>query len=56
MTPMHWLLRAKRWSQNPPSAKRVVFIFAIVATCLALVLVEKLFGLPAWMQINGGPR
>lgn len=49
---IHWLLRAKRWAQNPPSPKRVKFVFAVIALCLVLVGVEKIFGTPAWMQIE----
>ncbi|MDO6457963.1 MULTISPECIES: hypothetical protein [Celeribacter] len=52
MNQLRWLLRAKRWAQNPPSPKRVKFVFAIIAACIALVVVEKTIGLPDWMQVE----
>jgi hypothetical protein len=45
MNPL-WLLRMKRWLQNPPSAARVIFVFSIIALCLALFAYERLFGWP----------
>tara|TARA_R110001583_G_scaffold169768_1_gene322899 strand:+ start:298836 stop:299027 length:192 start_codon:yes stop_codon:yes gene_type:complete len=53
---LRWLLRAKRWAQNPPSKSRVKFVFAIIAVCVALYGVEKLVGLPDWMQVNGASK
>ncbi|WP_417277661.1 hypothetical protein [Celeribacter sp.] len=53
---MRWMLRAKRWAQNPPSAKRVKFTFAIIAACIALYAVEKTVGLPDWMQVERPAR
>jgi len=47
-----WLLMAKRWAQNPPSAGRVKFVAAIVAVCIALYAVESLWGWPAWLTPN----
>lgn len=47
-----WLLRMSRWARNPPSAKRVKFVFAIVAICLALFALEYMFGVPDWMKIE----
>ncbi len=53
MTQLHWLLRAKRWVQNPPSEGRVRLVLAVLALCLALVAVESLFGWPEWMTVDG---
>lgn len=47
-----WFLRMSRWARNPPSAKRVKFVFAIVAICLALFALEYMFGVPDWMKIE----
>jgi hypothetical protein len=49
MNQLIWLLRAKRWVQNPPSARRVVLILGVVAACLALAAVEWLVGWPDWL-------
>lgn len=47
-----WLLRMSLWARNPPSAARVKFVFGIVAICLVLFGIEKLFGWPDWMTPN----
>lgn len=44
-----WFLRAKRLAQNPPSAGRVRFVFAIIAICLVLFAIESLVGWPDWL-------
>jgi hypothetical protein len=44
-----WLLRAKRWAQNPPSPAKIKFIAAIIVLCLILFGVEQLFGWPDWL-------
>ncbi|MDQ2065449.1 hypothetical protein Q9295_03615 [Xinfangfangia sp. CPCC 101601] len=41
-----WLMKAKRWAQNPPSARQVVFYGAILALCLAVAGFEWFFGWP----------
>ena len=57
---MIWLMRARRWLQNPPSMSRVVLVVAVIAICLALFAVERWIGLPDWMSANPrggrGPR
>ena len=49
---IHWLLRAKRWADNPPSWKQVKFFLAILTFCIALVLLEYVFGWPEWLTVN----
>lgn len=51
MNPM-WLIRMKRWVQNPPSPARIRMIAAIVAICLLLVLVERTIGWPDALTPN----
>lgn len=53
---MIWLLRATRWARNPPSAKRVKLVAAVVALCLAIWGLEQLFGFPAWLEPERLPR
>lgn len=48
MNPLIWLTRAKRWAQNPPSANKVKFVFAIIVVCLLLYLIEKAGLWPDW--------
>ncbi len=47
-----WFWRMSRWARNPPSAKRVRFVLAIIAICLMLVAYEKIFGMPGWMELE----
>ncbi|SEW16627.1 hypothetical protein SAMN05444851_1815 [Aliiroseovarius sediminilitoris] len=47
-----WFMRMSRWARNPPSAKRVKLILAVVAISLLIVAIEKMFGMPDWMQIE----
>lgn len=41
-----WLIRAKRWARNPPSAGRVKLVLAVVGLCLALYAIERWIGWP----------
>ncbi|MDX1786052.1 hypothetical protein [Roseovarius sp. ZX-A-9] len=47
-----WLLRMARWAQNPPSARKVMFVFGIVAVCLALAAFEHFYGWPDALTPN----
>ena len=55
---IHWLLRAKRLVQNPPSMGKVKFVFTIIALCIVLAIIERVFGWPEWLTPhgNGGRR
>ncbi|WP_212523141.1 hypothetical protein [Actibacterium sp. MT2.3-13A] len=53
---MRWLLRASRWARNPPSEKRVKLVLGVVALCLLLVALERFFGWPDWLTLEGTPR
>ena len=52
MNQLHWLLRAKRWGQNPPSAGRVMLVFGVIAVCLLIVGIERFVGWPEWMTVD----
>lgn len=52
MNIMIWMLRAKRWAQNPPSMRRVVLVLGVIAACLALAGFEWLWGWPDWLTVN----
>ena len=49
---MVWLLRAKRWAQHPPSARRVALVMGVIAVCLAIAGAEALWGWPDWLRVN----
>jgi hypothetical protein len=52
---MRWLLRASRWARNPPSEKRVKLVLGVIALCLLLFGVERIFGWPDWLTLEGMP-
>lgn len=45
-----WLFRMARWARNPPSEKRVIFVFAIITVCLVLFAVEYFWGWPEMLS------
>ncbi|WP_283178079.1 hypothetical protein [Gemmobacter sp. 24YEA27] len=47
-----WLLRAKRWAQNPPPMKRVLLVLGVIAACLAFAAFEWIWGWPDWLRVN----
>ncbi|WP_342075819.1 hypothetical protein [Yoonia sp. SS1-5] len=47
-----WFLRAKRWAQHPPSAKKVRFVAAILAICVVLYAIDAAFGWPDALTPN----
>ena len=52
MNPLVWLIRAKRWAQHPPSWGRVKLVLGVLALCLAIVALERVFGWPDWLTVN----
>jgi hypothetical protein len=52
---IRWLFRMTRWAQSPPSAKRVKFVFGIIALCLFLFAIEYFIGWPDALTPNS-PR
>ena len=55
LDPRH-LMRAKRWVQNPPSAKRVKLVFGAIAIALLIVGLERLGFWPDWARAERIPR
>ena len=49
LSPRH-LMRAKRWAQNPPSAKRVKLVFGAIAIALAIIALEHYGFWPEWAK------
>ncbi len=50
------LLRMSRWARNPPSARRVVLVFAVVAICLVLAGLEWAGVLPQGFGLDPRPK
>ena len=54
-----WLLRAKRWAQNPSSEGHVKLVLAVIAACAGLYFVDLVWGWPVWLtpdQLGRGAR
>ncbi|EDQ04520.1 hypothetical protein DSM14862_01386 [Sulfitobacter indolifex] len=51
-----WLLRMSNWARNPPSMKRVIVVFAIIAAALAIGLIDWLGYWPDWATAERIPR
>lgn len=47
-----WLLRAKAWAANPPSARSVALVLGLLAALLALAAVERVFGWPEALTVE----
>lgn len=54
MNNMVWLLRAVKWARNPPSAKMVKLVFAVIGFALLLALLEWLGWWPQWATLEHG--
>ena len=52
MNNLIWLIRASRWARNPPSARRVRLILAIIAICLVIVGIEWMGWWPDWATMD----
>ena len=48
-----WLLRASQWARRPPSWRQVRMVLIILAIGLALVAIERVWGWPAFLTVNG---
>ncbi|MCV6586881.1 MAG: hypothetical protein OIF47_15225 [Marinibacterium sp.] len=53
---MHWLLRMSRWARNPPSTRRVVLVFGVIALCLLIAGIEAMGWWPDWANAERMPR
>ncbi len=47
-----WLIRMARWARNPPSPGRVKLVLGVIACCLVLFGIERIFGWPDWLTVN----
>lgn len=53
MNVLNWMVRARRWAQNPPSEGRVKLVLGVIAACIMVVGIEYAFGWPDWMTVDG---
>lgn len=50
MNPLYWLVRARRWVQRPPSLRRVILVFAVIALAVAIYALDRAGLWPDWMR------
>ena len=55
LNPRH-MLRMARWARNPPSRKRVMLVFGILAAALVLAGIERFIGWPEALTLPDRPR
>lgn len=51
-----WLMRMAKWVRRPPSEARVKLVVGVVLACLALGLIEWLWGWPDWLTVERLPK
>ncbi|SNR43751.1 hypothetical protein EYF88_08710 [Paracoccus sediminis] len=52
MNNLIWLLRASKWARNPPRARTVKMIVAIIAVGFVIAGLERLELWPDWARLN----
>lgn len=53
---LRWLWRMSRWARNPPSEGRVKLVFGVIAICLVLFAIERIWGWPDWLTLENAGR
>ena len=46
-----WLMRAKRWAQNPPSPGKVKLVLGLIVVLVAIAAIERGVGWPDWATV-----
>lgn len=52
---MRQFFRMAKWARNPPGEKQVKLFLIVVALCLVLFGIERLFGWPDWLTMDNAP-
>ena len=52
---MRQFFRMAKWARNPPGEKQVKLFLIVVALCLVLFGIERLFGWPDWLTMDNTP-
>ncbi len=50
---MRWGILLARWFRRPPSRQRVILMGVVIALCLIVFAIERLYGWPSWLTVNG---
>ncbi|GLT10398.1 hypothetical protein ACFQFQ_09400 [Sulfitobacter porphyrae] len=51
-----WLLRMAKWAHHPPSVKRVILVFAVIALALLIAGIQWMGWWPDWATSERVPR
>jgi len=51
-----WLMRMAQWARHPPPAWKVALVLGVIAACIGLWGVERLWGWPDGLTVNGRLR
>lgn len=54
MNNLAWLLRARRWIENPPPMRQVILIVAVIAVCVTIVVLDRSGLWPDWARLSEG--
>lgn len=52
---IRWTIRLAMWFRQPPSRQHAILMAVVLAACVALVLVERFIGWPAWATLGDHP-
>lgn len=50
---LRWTIRMSQWLRRAPSRQRLILLGAVIGLCLAVFAVERLYGWPSWLTVNG---
>jgi hypothetical protein len=50
------MVRMAQWARHPPSDRRVKMVIGILAVCLLLFGIERIFGWPTWLTLPNAPK
>lgn len=56
MDPMRWGILLVQWFRRPPSRERLILMGVVIALCIAVFAIERIFGWPAWLTVDRMPR
>ena len=51
-----WLVRMAQWARNPPPMWKVILVLVVVAMCFVLFGIERFWGWPEWLKVNGNTK
>jgi hypothetical protein len=56
MSNLNQFLRMSRWAHKPPGWRQVRLVRIVLAACLVLYGIDRVFGWPAWLTLDETPK